>query len=219
MSERSGRMPDSEIDIAPKPRGRRAKTKADNRQAILEAARSVFARLGVDATTVRDIIRETDLASGTFYNYFKSKEDVFTALADDSTARFRPVLQAVRESSADFETYIHKAYRAYFQFLNDENDEAIKRGAPHIALIGVRIDTPEMKSIVTEIRNDLEARISRNELLRIDSDYVTAAAVGIARELGDMMLQRRPVDVEGATRFAASLLLGGLRSGGIGETE
>ncbi|MEM9739627.1 MAG: helix-turn-helix domain-containing protein, partial [Pseudomonadota bacterium] len=54
--------------------GRRAQSKAANRQAILEAGRSVFARLGVESATVRDIIRETSLAAGTFYNYFKSKE-------------------------------------------------------------------------------------------------------------------------------------------------
>ena len=67
--------------------GKRARTKAANRQAILEAARQVFARLGADAATVRDIIRETDLAAGTFYNYFKSKEEVFEALADEGVVR------------------------------------------------------------------------------------------------------------------------------------
>lgn len=58
-------------------RGKREETKASNRQAIIDAARRVFAELGYGATTVRDIIRETELASGTFYNYFKSKEEVF----------------------------------------------------------------------------------------------------------------------------------------------
>ena len=53
--------------------GKRARSKAANRRAILAAGRRVFARIGYEATTVRDIIRETDLASGTFYNYFKSK--------------------------------------------------------------------------------------------------------------------------------------------------
>ena len=202
-------MPDTETEAVPS--GRRAKTKAANRQAILDAARGVFARLGVDATTVRDIIRETNLASGTFYNYFKSKEEVFEAIANESTIRFRPVLRAVRDAAPDFETYIREAYRAYFQFLRDENNEAIENGAPHMALIGVRVDTPEMKSIVFEIRADLETLLHDDKLPPMDADYVTAAAVGIARELGDVMLQRRPVDVDAATEFAANLLLGGLR--------
>ena len=65
--------------------GKRANSKAANRRAILTAARRVFALIGYEATTVRDIIRETNLASGTFYNYFKSKEEVFQAIAEDST--------------------------------------------------------------------------------------------------------------------------------------
>ena len=55
---------------------RRDLTKAQNRDTILAAARSVFAEMGFAAASVRDIIRATPLASGTFYNYFKSKEEV-----------------------------------------------------------------------------------------------------------------------------------------------
>jgi len=190
--------------------GKRARSKAANRQRILEAARSVFARLGVESTTVRDIIRETPLAAGTFYNYFKSKEEVFEALADDSTARFRPRLARVRAEATDFESYIRAAYRAYFEFLLSENQDAIESGAPHMALIGVRVDTPEMHTIVQEIRSDLETRLSEGVASQIDTEYVTAAAVGIAREMGDHMLKRRPVDVDGASRFAAELFLNGV---------
>jgi AcrR family transcriptional regulator len=50
--------------------GRRERTKAANRAALLEAARDAFGELGFEATGVRDIVRRTDLASGTFYNYF-----------------------------------------------------------------------------------------------------------------------------------------------------
>jgi AcrR family transcriptional regulator len=48
----------------------------------LQAARRVFALIGYEATTVRDIIRETDLASGTFYNYFKSKDELAIAVLE-----------------------------------------------------------------------------------------------------------------------------------------
>ena len=71
------------------PLGKREQTKATNRLAILEAARQVFAELGYGETTVRDIIRKTGLASGTFYNYFKSKEEVFEAIMDANALQVR----------------------------------------------------------------------------------------------------------------------------------
>ncbi|MEL6830116.1 MAG: TetR/AcrR family transcriptional regulator, partial [Pseudomonadota bacterium] len=51
----------AEIAAPPIEGGKRARAKELNRQAILDAARIVFARLGYDACSIRDIIRETDL--------------------------------------------------------------------------------------------------------------------------------------------------------------
>ena len=192
--------------------GRRKRLKHANRQAILEAARSVFARTGYEATTVRDIIRATDFGTGTFYNYFKSKEEVFQALSSDSVRRFGPLLRQVRESSDGFEAFVRGAYRAFFQFLSDENSEAISGGAPHIALIGVRVDTPEMLAIFEEIRIMFEEMLGGGGAPHVDSEYLAAAAIGIARDLGDHMLLRRPVNVDEASEFASSLLLGGLQA-------
>lgn len=187
--------------------GKRARAKAANRQAILDAARAVFARIGYEATNIRDIIRETDLASGTFYNYFKSKEEVFEALATDSVKRFRPLLAKVREEAQDLESYIRAAYGAYFGFLAEENGEAIADGTPHMALIGVRVDTPEMQTVSDEIRTDLEAVLQKTGHGGIDTDYLTAAAIGIAREMGDHMLKRRPLAPATAAEFATQIII------------
>ena len=192
--------------------GKRARAKEANRRAILDAARVVFARIGYEATNIRDIIRETNLASGTFYNYFKSKEEVFEAISNDSIARFRPLLQKVREEAKDLESYLYAAYGAYFNFLAEENDEAIEVGAPHMTLIGVRVDTPEMKTVSEEICADLEIVMEKIGLGHLDCDYITAAAIGMARELGDHMLKRRPVDAKGATEFASKLMLAGIEA-------
>ena len=61
--------------------GARETNKIKNRQAIIEAGIQTFIAKGVAETTVRDIIRSTGLASGTFYNYFNSKEEVLVAIA------------------------------------------------------------------------------------------------------------------------------------------
>ena len=55
--------------------GRRERTKAANRAAIVAAARDAFGELGFEAAGVRDIVRRTGLASGTFYNYFTSTKN------------------------------------------------------------------------------------------------------------------------------------------------
>lgn len=190
------------------PTGKRERAKAANREAILTAARRVFAQLGYEAATVRDIIRGTDLASGTFYNYFRSKEEVFEALADDGARRFRPILRAARESARHFEDYLYSAYLAYFQFLRQENrleGKPIGERQPH-----VRTDTPEMIAIYEEVRLGIEDAIERGLAPKLDSDYLAHACIGLAQEVGAAMLRRNPPDAESAARFAAGLVLKGL---------
>ena len=62
---------------------KRELTKTNNRSLIIASGINVFVDKGVAEATVRDIIRATGLASGTFYNYFKSKEEVLVAIFDD----------------------------------------------------------------------------------------------------------------------------------------
>jgi hypothetical protein len=122
------------------------------------------------------------------------------------------MLKDVRASARTAQDYMHDAYYAYFSFMAQENRQAIEDGAPHIALIGVRVDTPEMSAVAAEISSDLERILSADTSSNIDIDYLTAAAIGIAREMGEVMLQRRPVDVAGATAFASGMLMAGVKA-------
>src|ERR1700741_1384620 len=106
--------------VAYLPVGKREQTKVQNRQAILDAAREVFSELGYETATVRDIIRRTGLAAGTFYNYFRAKEEVHAPLAPAAPRRFAPVLKQLRAEAPDPERFVRAAIRAYFAFVADE---------------------------------------------------------------------------------------------------
>src|SRR5947207_11362889 len=95
--------------------GRREERKAQNRAKLLEAARKVFAEKGYGEATARDIVRETDLATGTFYNYFRDKQDAFTALLDEMSEKGRAIVREQRQDpAASLEERISNAFRAYF---------------------------------------------------------------------------------------------------------
>lgn len=58
----------------------------DKRKRILQAAVKVFARKGYFAAKVAEIARHADVADGTIYLYFKSKEALLVALFDEVMA-------------------------------------------------------------------------------------------------------------------------------------
>ena len=190
--------------------GKREQTKLANRQAILDAAREVFRELGCEAATVRDIIRRTGLSVGAFYNYYRSKEEVVAALADDGARRFRPILHAEYLKASDFESYIRGAVQAYFEFIADEDRIWGERGKPPEPEPVTPRNTPEMLAVHEEVRTALTEVMERGLAPRVDVDYLTTACIAIARDVGDRMLMRDPPDVPGATEFCVSLILGGL---------
>jgi TetR/AcrR family transcriptional regulator, fatty acid metabolism regulator protein len=59
---------------------------AGKRESILRAATQVFARNGYFNSKVADIAREADVADGTVYLYFKSKDEILHSIFDQNMA-------------------------------------------------------------------------------------------------------------------------------------
>jgi len=57
------------------------KSPGKTRERIVSAAMELFAKKGFDKTTVDEIVAKAGVAKGTFYLYFKSKEDLIKELA------------------------------------------------------------------------------------------------------------------------------------------
>jgi len=191
--------------------GKRELTKAANRTAILDAARRVFRELGYGAATVRDIVRETDLATGTFYNYFPDKESVLNALLDEAAGEIRSRVRAARKSSRTVEEFVEGGFRAYYGYLveDPETFELLRRNAGTIRSL---FDEPTVGAGVQELREDLAAGIRSGMLPEHDIEYMAAAMVGAGFEVAVRMLERDPPDVDGAVAFVTRIFLAGLSS-------
>jgi AcrR family transcriptional regulator len=187
--------------------GKRAQTKEHNRRVILDAARVVFGRHGYRTATVRDIIGATALASGTFYNYFKSKEDVFAALRDEIAGEVAPLLRAERERAQTAEEFVASTFRTFLVYMADRpsNLEAISARDDQMALISRMIVVGS-----DDLRRDIEDAIARGLIANVDAELLAAAIVGIAFEVAETMNRRDPPDVDGMARFCSDLVLHGV---------
>jgi AcrR family transcriptional regulator len=195
------------------PLTKRERNKAANREAILQAGREVFVEMGFGAANVRDIVRRTDLAAGTFYNYFPDKESVFRALVEESATQVRVRVREARRRATTLVEFVEGGFRAYFEFVNDDRDtlELMRRNAGTIRAL---FDEPAIGAGTEELRRDLDDAIAAGLLPGHDSEYMAAAMVGAGIELALSMSAREPPDVEGATALATSLFIAGLRAAG-----
>ena len=69
------------------------------RDLLIESARIVFARLGVQHATMNDIAEESNKGRRTLYTYFKSKEEVYNAVVEKELDTLVSKLQSISNSS------------------------------------------------------------------------------------------------------------------------
>ncbi len=193
--------------------GRREERKAENRAKLLAAAKKVFAEKGVGEATARDIVRETDLATGTFYNYFTDKDDCFRALLDEASEVARAMARSQRrQPGRTIEERIAGAYRAYFEWAVSERElfEVFRRNA------GVITFTPGeegmFESGISEMFEDFAEWARAGEIPEVDFDYLASSTVAAGFQIASRLVDRDPPDVEAATRFCTRQFLGGLRA-------
>jgi AcrR family transcriptional regulator len=189
--------------------GRREQTKAANRAAILDAARGVFAEQGYEGASVREIIRRTDLASGTFYNYFPDKDAIFVALIEETGEQARRRVRSARRSASTPSEFVEGGYRAFFEFIVEEPERfAFMRR--NLDTMSNRFGATVLPAGTEELAEDLRAAIEAGHMPQVDVDYCAHAMVAVGLELGARLAERTPPDVDGATRFASTLFLGAL---------
>lgn len=61
-----------------------AEVKEATRRKIVSAAHELFRTVGFEATTTRDIARAANIATGTLFNYFPTKEAIVTCLVTEA---------------------------------------------------------------------------------------------------------------------------------------
>jgi AcrR family transcriptional regulator len=76
---------------------RRERQKTETREQLYRAALRVFAERGLSAPTVEEITKAAGVAKGTFFNYFRTKEEVFKVFIEVQLAN---VAAAVEEAGS-----------------------------------------------------------------------------------------------------------------------
>ena len=111
---------------------------------LLEAAITVFDERGYHAARVDDIVKVAQTSHGTFYLYFRNKEDLFLALVADVTEAMRELAESlppIKPSKAGYEVlrawldefygiyeHYHPVIRAWTE-ANAQNAELATTGA------------------------------------------------------------------------------------------
>jgi len=123
------------VDAAPT-RGARRRERTNAR--LMQAARVLFARQGIDATTIAEITQEADVGFGSFYNHFDSKDDILDAVLVASIDEQGSVVDALTEGLDDPAEVMSVAHRHFVTRAQQDPDWArliVRLDASHRVLL------------------------------------------------------------------------------------
>lgn len=201
---------------------------AARENAILDAARQVFAERGYHGSTMRDIAAAAGVATGTLYLYFPSKEALYEALLGRLTQMVLSAIVAARGGRPDVLSKLEASISAAVTVFSANADLA------RIVLVQAASADPNFEDRLTQVhrtlagfvRQDLDEAIAAGRLAPLDTEVAALAWVGTFYEvIMSWLRDGRPDPLESSISTLISYNLraigagpGTRGSGPIGET-
>jgi AcrR family transcriptional regulator len=183
---------------------------------ILSVASRCFARQGFHRTTMEDIIRKLNSSPGAVYCYFRGKNDIVAAIAEQRHKR-ESALLAELLASDDVAEGLQRAARAFFETLKDPREREQRKVTIQIWAESLR-DNRIRKIVEQGIRQrDMLTTTLRNAQragqLRGDLDADSFSRVLLALVQGFILQQawQPDLDTEGYLTAAIQLIHSSLR--------
>ena len=132
-----------------------AEEKIATRKRILEAAKSLFRSKGFEQATTRDIAKDVGIATGTMFNYFRSKEAIVVELAAQAMDKGQHSFNSERRAKA-------KLDEDFFSFISTQlrHMRPLRKYArPLLETVLVPAALPNQDGLAAELRSDLNERI------------------------------------------------------------
>jgi AcrR family transcriptional regulator len=178
-------------DLLEKKSGRREAVRAFKRDAILQAARKIFARDGLDGATLRAIAAEAGIAVGTVYLHYPAKEALYAELLAGSLADLQKHLRdAVAKALPDADDQLMAGALAFYDFYRQRPDDLylglyLGQGLRPTGL------TPELDRLLNgrliqcyTVLSDAMRRLSP----RLDAETLRAETVSLAAATGGALM-------------------------------
>jgi AcrR family transcriptional regulator len=193
-SKAGRRVPAAKPSAQPTAKPKTARGEA-TRRAILDAAAQVIGRQGFNDASITDITRSAKVASGTFYLYFRSKEEVFEELVIDMGRSLRRALSATAQGASSRLEAEKAGLRAFLEFVVAHPSlYRIVREALFVAPDAYRA---YFRSFAEGYRSALADARSRGEIRAGDDDVRAWMLMGVAVTLGERYVvfgHDRPVE-------------------------
>jgi AcrR family transcriptional regulator len=152
------------------------------RDKLLQAAEIEFGSQGYHDASVSSITNQADVALGTFYNYFESKEEIYRALVGYMSHRVRSWIAARVAGAPDRITAERQGLQAYLEFVREH--PGLYRIIAEAEFVANDAFMQHYRGIARAYTENLRAASERHEIRDGDSEVWSWAIMGMMVFLG-----------------------------------
>ncbi len=191
-------------------KSRREDNKTKNRVAILDAARKVFGTIGFEACSTREIIRESGLAQGTFYNYYTDKESVMRDIADNLAESIRIGIRKARSEATTSLAFLSDAFHAVFQVMEKDRETLQLLARNRDIIRGFLFQGGPMTHILEELEQDLSNAVQAGGFPSHPVKITSVMMVAAGFEAMVLLAGENRFDLRILSDYLGLLFLGGI---------
>jgi AcrR family transcriptional regulator len=181
----------------------------ETRRRLLEAAEEVFAEQGFFRASVAEITRRAGVAQGTFYIYFKTKEEIFRELVRQLSHDLRRELQEAVAPIVDRRDAERVGFEAFLRFV-------LRRRNLYTVMRECEFVDPELhrwyyERLAEGYVRGLRQAMARGQIRQLDCEAVAYALMGAFQMAGmRWVLWNGSLPPKEAVESIISLILHGL---------
>jgi AcrR family transcriptional regulator len=133
-------------------RERKERERVARRETILAAAAQVFAAYGVDGATVEMVARQAEVAVGTIYLYFSSRDDLFVSLMAERIGKLRARYQEIHARDLKPIDELRAIGDAYFDYLRESRGLFLAQLSVTFSKLSLRLTRAEELEHFAQVR-------------------------------------------------------------------
>ncbi|MDL2327107.1 TetR/AcrR family transcriptional regulator [Ruminococcaceae bacterium OttesenSCG-928-A11] len=169
-----------------------SKPPQERRAELINAARLLFDKKGVDKTRISDIVREVGVAQGVFYYYFDSKAEMVRVVLEQVTGELNASVAGIMETPGlDW----CQRMALFIDLYIDLIDKFTEDGATHLPPMAETLESSAFPNVSELLSGHLEALVEagvRAGALRIAFPWQTAQVLVLGlRGLAERQLPTR----------------------------
>ena len=164
---------------------RESEKRNQTKRSLLESARDLVAERGSDRISIQEITKRADVATGTYYNYFETKRDIFVAVALHLRSQMQEDLEPVRNKIKDPAMRVTITLRYYFDQAFNHNEW--REFVSNTGLSGdITLHQPEDEAL-----NDIEEGIKGGRFRVDDPSFTQSLILGMVKHVIEQVESRK----------------------------